>query len=399
MKLIAQVKLQPTEQQADALYHTMLVYNEAANYISDQAWMRKTFRKYDIHHATYYAVRERFGLAAQLTIRVIANVGDAYKLDTKTKRMFRKRGSITYDNRVLTWHLDKSEISIWTLDGRQRMPFVCGDRQRKMLESLQGEADLVYRDGSYFLHQPCNILEDDAFDPDEWLGVDLGVVNIATTSDGEIYTSNQVNNVRFRHRRLRTKLQRKGTKAAKRRLRKLSGKEQRFATWVNHNISKRIVETAKRTEQGIALEELGDIRERVRLRRSQRATLHSWSFFQLRLFIEYKAQLNGVPVVAVDPRNTSRTCPACGCVDKQNRPSQATFSCTSCGHSGLADYIASVNISRRAKVNWPYISTTLDQAAYPSGDITQRGDSTRAPLASDLGPSHDLLAGGPGHSL
>jgi IS605 OrfB family transposase len=129
------------------------------------------------------------------------------------------------------------------------------------------------------------------------------------------------------------------------------------------NISKRFVETAKRTEQGVALEELGGILERVQLRCSQRATLHSWSFHQLRLFIEYKAQLQGVPVVAVDPRNTSRTCPACGCIDKQNRPSQQTFSCTSCGHSELADYIASVNIRRRAKVNWPYISTTLDTAA------------------------------------
>lgn len=363
MKLIAQVKLQPTEQQADALRRTMLTYNEAANYISDQAWMRKTFRKYDIHHATYYAVRERFGLAAQLTIRVIANVADAYKLDQKSKRTFRKMGSITYDSRVLAWYLDKSEVSIWTLDGRQKIPFVCGERQHKMLDSLQGEADLVYRDGNYYLHQPCNILEDDTFDPDEWLGVDLGIVNIATTSDGEIYTSNHVNNVRSRHRRLRTKLQKKGTKAAKRRLRKLSGKEQRFATWVNHNISKRIVETAKRTEQGIALEELGGIRERVRLRRSQRATLHSWSFYQLRTFIEYKAQLNGVPVVAVDPRNTSRTCPACGCIDKKNRPSQDTFSCVSCDFSGLADHIAAINIGRRAVVSLPNVSTTPGLAA------------------------------------
>ena len=101
MKLIAQVKLQPTEQQADALRRTMLAYNEAANYISEQAWMRKMFRKFDLHHATYYAVREQFGLAAQLTIRVIANVADAYKLDHKTKRTFRKMGSITYDSRVL----------------------------------------------------------------------------------------------------------------------------------------------------------------------------------------------------------------------------------------------------------------------------------------------------------
>ncbi len=174
MKLIAQVKLQPTEQQAEALHQTMLAYNAAANWISDQAWMRKTFRAYDLHHAIYYSVREQFGLSAQLTIRVIKDVADAYKLDTKRKRTFRKLGSVTYDSRVLRWLLFDSAVSIWTMDGRQIMPFVCGERQREMLYTLQGEADLVYRDGSYFIHQPCNILEDDSFDPKEWLGVDMG---------------------------------------------------------------------------------------------------------------------------------------------------------------------------------------------------------------------------------
>lgn len=222
---------------------------------------------------------------------------------------------------------------------------------------------MVYRAGSYYLHQPCRILEDEIFEPDEWLGVDLGIVNIATTNDGTIYSSNHVNNVRFRHRRLRAKLQKKGTKAARRRLRQLSGQEQRFARWVNHNISKGIVDTAKRTERGVALEELTGIRERVRFRRSQRATLHSWSFYQLRTFIEYKAQRQGVPVVAVDPRNTSRACPICGCIDKQNRPSQDTFHCVSCDFSGLADHIAAVNISRRAVVSQPYVSTMPALAA------------------------------------
>ena len=182
MKLIAQVKLQPTPEQAEALRQTMLAYNAAANYISDQAWMRKSFRAYDLHHATYYPVREQFGLSAQLTIRVIADVANAYKLDTRTKRTFRKMGSVTYDNRVLRWELDKDQVYIWTMSGRARIPFVCGERQRQMLQTLQGEADLVHRNGEYYLHQSCNILENDSFEPDEWLGIDLGIANIAVDS-------------------------------------------------------------------------------------------------------------------------------------------------------------------------------------------------------------------------
>lgn len=355
MKLIAQVKLQPSEDQAEALRQTMLAWNEAANYISDQAWMRKSFRAYDLHHATYYTIREKFGLAAQAAIRVIAVVADAYKLDKRTKRTFRKMGAMTYDNRILTWALDKSEVSLWTLSGRQRIVFVCGEKQRKLLESLQGECDLIYRNGEWYLHQTCNIVEDDSFDPDEWLGVDLGVVNIATDSTGEVHQGKTVKNVRYRHRRLRAKLQRKGTHAARRRLRKLSGRERRFGAWVNHNISKRIVAKAERTGQGIALEDLKGIRDRVRLRRPQRATLHSWSFFQLRTFIEYKAQLMGVPVVTVDPRNTSRTCPCCGHIDKANRKTQDSFLCVECGYSGHADTIAAINIGRRGLVSGPYI--------------------------------------------
>ena len=356
MKLIAQVKLQPTAEQAEALHQTMLAYNDAANYISEQAWMRKTFRAYDLHHATYYSVRQQFGLSAQLAIRVIKDVADAYKLDTRTKRAFRRMGSVTYDSRVLRWFLAKSEVTIWTMAGRQRIPFVCGDRQRKMLETLQGEADLVHRDGEWYLHQPCNIVEDDDFDPDEWLGVDLGIVNIATTSDGATFTGADVLGVRKRRRRQRKRLQAKTTSSSRRVLRRLSGKEARFARDVNHRISKAIVEEAKRTGRGIALEDLTGIRSRVRLRRSQRDNLHSWSFFQLQQYISYKAQLHGVPVVSVDPRHTSQTCSHCGHVAKANRPSQDVFLCVACGHAAQADHNAAINIGRRAAVRPPNVS-------------------------------------------
>src|SRR5262249_12693887 len=126
-------------------------------------------------------------------------------------------------------------------------------------------------------------------------------------------------------------------------------------TQVNHTISKQMVAEAQRTKRAIALEELHGIRNRVRVRRPQRATLHSWSFYQLRSFVEYKAKLAGVRVIFVGPRNTARTCPCCGHCAKENRPSQSEFVCQRCGLAGLADLIAALNIRVRgwAAVNQP----------------------------------------------
>lgn len=369
MKLMAQVKLQPTKDQENALHRTLLAWNEAANYVSDQAWMRKSFRAYDLHHATYYAVREKFGLAAQFAIRVIAVVADSYKIDKKSKHAFRKLGSATYDNRILTWALGKSEVSIWTTDGRQRVSFACGERQRKMLDSLQGECDLVYRNGNYYLHQICNITEDDSFDPDGWLGVDMGIKNIATDSDGVIFSGDTVLGVRKRRRRQRRRLQTKGTRSARRFLRSISGRETRFVTHENHRISKQIVEKAKGTGRGIAIENLTGIRDRVRLHRSQRNDLHSWGFHQLRSFLSYKASLAGVPLVAVDPRYTSQTCSVCGHREKANRKSQSSFVCKSCGIALHADYNAAVNISRVA-ISPPHVLTSSPENT--TGNVTDK---------------------------
>ena len=143
-------------------------------------------------------------------------------------------------------------------------------------------------------------------------------------------------------------LQRVGTKAAKRRLRKLSGRQRRFQRHNNHVIAKALVQTAQRTGRGIALEELRHIRTRVTARRGQRARLHNWSFGQLRAFVAYKAALAGVPVLYVDPKHTSVGCSCCGVIDKRNRPDQATFSCIECGHAAPADFNAALNIRLRA---------------------------------------------------
>ena len=157
---------------------------------------------------------------------------------------------------------------------------------------------------------------------------------------------------------LRQHLQKRGTKSAKRHLKKLSGREARFRKNTNHVISKRIVHKAKQNKQAIALEELRHIRQRTErtVRRSQRARHSSWSFAQLRFFLSYKATLAGVPLHTVDPRNTSRTCSECGHCAKENRKSQASFVCQACGYAANADINAAINISR-AVVMQPIVSS------------------------------------------
>jgi putative transposase len=356
MKLTVQLKLRPTPEQADALKRTLEAANAACDYISQAAWSTQTFRQFAIHKLTYQAARETFYLAAQLTVRCIAKVADAYKLDRKSLRSFVSHGAVAYDDRILSFALPDSLVSIWTLDGRQTIPFVCGKHQSRLLEHQRGESDLAFVGGNWYLFATCDVETPELIDADSALGIDLGVTNIATDSDGEVHSGTVIKNVRYRHRRLRNKLQKLGTLGSRRRLRKLAGQERRFAKYVNHCLSKRIVAKAECTKRAIALEDLTHIRTRMKARRSQRATLHSWAFAQLRSFITYKAQLRGVPVHFVNPRNTSRTCPACGQCAKENRKTQASFVCTSCGFAGPADVIAAGNISRRAAVNRPHCS-------------------------------------------
>jgi putative transposase len=346
LKLTAKVKLPPDA--AESLLRTLQAANECANWISQQAWKAQLFGRYPLQKLVYAEARRRSGLTAQVVIRAIAKVADAYRLDQHTQRTFRPHGSIAYDARILRWRRAERSVSIWTVEGRRHIPFVCGEPQYALLESQCGESDLIYQRGSFYLAAACEVQEAEPRPVVGYLGVDLGVANIASDSDGLRYSGSAVKGVRHRHRRLRARLQKKQTRAAKRRLKKLAGREQRFARWVNHNVSKQIVASAKGTGRGIALEELRGIRDRVTVRREQRAVLHSWAFSQLRLCVAYKARRAGVPVVYVDPRNTSRECSRCGHVAKENRSSQAKFRCVSCGHEAHADTNAARVIAGRA---------------------------------------------------
>ncbi|MFD8533256.1 RNA-guided endonuclease InsQ/TnpB family protein [Streptosporangium canum] len=374
VKLVVQVRLLPTPEQAAALEATLCAVNEAATWVSALAHQRRVFRNYDLRRHAYGQIKDNYGLAAQAAQHVIKKVTDAYATlhanlrngqagragSARRERalakpiVFRPGAAQPFDDRCLSWRMEARTVSIWTTRGRMKsVAFTASADQLTTLAAYRkGESDLLYRDGRWFLIATCDIPDRPVTFPDGFLGVDLGIANLATTSGGVRHSGKGLNAVRHRHRELRRRLQAKQTKSAKRLLRKRRRKEARFAADTNHTIAKRIVTEATRTGQGIALEDLQGIRDRVRLRKPQRVTLHSWSFHQLGRFIAYKAARAGVALVYVDPAYTSQGCSACGHVDKKNRPDQETFRCTSCGFAEHADVNAARNIAARGVTSW-----------------------------------------------
>jgi putative transposase len=363
-----QVRLFPTPAQQAALADTLALCNQAANLVSRTAWETTTFRNYDLRKHTYGLLKD-MGLSAQPAQHVIKKVADAYttvraqvKANLRkplTKPIaFRADAAQPFDDRCLSWQIPDRTVSIWTSHGRTKgIRFGCSDEQARLLACYRkGESDLLHRDGMWLLIATCDAPDTDVIEPDAFLGVDLGIANIATTSDGVKHAGKGLNAVRHRNRELRRRLQAKQTKSAKRLLKRRRRKEARFARDVDHVISKSIVTEAERTGRGIALEELSGIRDRVRLRKPQRVTLHSWSFHRLGSFIAYKAARAGLPVVHVDPRHTSQGCSACGHIDRQNRPDQETFRCTSCGFAEHADVNAARNIAARGAAGWAAVN-------------------------------------------
>ncbi|RCG23984.1 transposase [Sphaerisporangium album] len=363
MLVTEMLKLAPSAEQREALLATMRACNAAANRAAEVAFAHRTANKMALQKLVYADLRAGFGLSAQMAIRSIAKACEAYKRDKDIKPVFRELGAVAYDPRILTWK-GRDAVSVLTLTGRTLIPVAYQGRWlRTTGATARGQADLVHRDGMFFLAVVIDVPQPPrGGEPDAWLGVDLGIANLATDSTGGEHTGKAVRAVRYRNRLLRARLQAKGTKSAKRLLKARRRKESRFARDVNHVISKQLVGKAKDTRSGIALEDLQGIRDRVTVSKARRADLHSWSFHQLRTFVTYKAAIAGVPVRLVDPRNTSRTCPGCGHIDKRNRPTRDDFRCIRCGFAGPADHIAAINIARRA-ADGGAVSHAADDAA------------------------------------
>ena len=356
VKLVATVKLLVSPDEKDRLLATMRKVNEACSWLAEQAFAAQSADKIGLQRAHYRELRDLFGLSSQHAVRAISKVCEVYRRDKSKLPKFKPLGAIAYDSRIYTFKNGLDRVSLLAIDGRIVVPCAIGDYHRARLEGARGQADLVYRNGRMFLFVTVEVPDGSPVTPTGWIGVDLGIRNLAVDSDGEAHSGEATLAARSRIAKLRAGLQSAGTKSAKRHLCKLRRRERHFHAHTNHVLSKKIVRKAKDTGRGIAIEDLNGIRDRVTVRKAQRSTLHSWSFFQLRSFLAYKAALSGVTLVAVDPRNTSRTCPECGSIDKASRRSQAEFVCTGCGFADNADHVGARNIASRAEVIRPIVA-------------------------------------------
>jgi putative transposase len=352
---------------------TQAAFNQAASYCATVAWDQGVTNKNKLHHLVYAQSRITYGLGSQLAccardkaaeaVRAVRTAPQRRDPDTeqiipKTCPTFRDDSSIRYD--VRTYRLMRlDQVSLYTMTGRVIGQLELGDFQRRTLYDRSwkiGGAELIRRGPIWYLHITQTKVDPAPDEPTGYLGVDLGLVNLATDSDGETYTGEHLERVRRRYAGRRRALQPLKTKSSKRHLKRLAGKQRRFQKDTNHHISKRLVATAKRAGRGIALEDLTGIQARVKVRGAgQRARHSNWAFNQLRQFVSYKAQRAGVRVVAVDPRYTSQRCSACGHTERANRRSQAHFCCIVCQFASPADYNAAINIEWAA-VNQPMVS-------------------------------------------
>ncbi len=355
MKQVIVIKLEPSEAQRHSLLKTVEAFNRGCQYVADAAYEKRLANKIALQPLVYGTLRCEYGLSSQMAIRAIAKAVEAYKRDKRIHVKIDLHGAMVYDPRIMSFK-GLTHVSLICLrpdgagtSGRELIPMRFGAYQAARIDRAKGQADLVLKNGVFYLYLTIDLPTPPPIDPTGGvLGIDLGITEIASDSEGNQYSGSIVKAVRQRVRQHRRQLQKKRTRSAYKRLQKTRRRQSRFVRDTNHVISKELVGRAVSLQKALALEDLSGIRERASVfSRQMRWLLGNWAFDQLKMFLAYKAEAAGIPVVFVDPRNTSRTCHECGHCAKENRKSQAKFLCLKCGLCANADKNAAKNIEAR----------------------------------------------------
>ena len=391
MRRTVRLKLDPTAEQAIAIKNTLQSFTRAFNYVCQYGWQDGEKNGVRLHHCTYYDVK---GLCADLVSDLIIqarvkatealkSVAARQKAGRKAKQPQSELCPARYNIHTFKLSWDKQEVNLATSPAnRIVIPFAIPKHAEKYIGYPTATADLIYRKGSFYLHVGLTLPDVEFIPNGQVIGVDLGLNHPAVTSNRQFLGSNHWKEIDRRYFRLKRALQSKGTKSAKRHLKKLANKQQRFHRDCDHVLAKRIVQSAT-PGTTIVIENLTEIRSRARAKKGEgQRRLHSWSFAQMRSFLSYKAEEAGMQVVAIDPRHTSQTCSRCGFQHRSNRKSQSLFLCRSCSYRLNADLNASYNI--RAK-HLASLGISLASGPLSTGLSSQ---------LSELGTSRLALAGG-----
>ncbi len=356
MDRTVRIRLKTTPAQACALSETARQFTDAFNHVCSYGWRAGDKNGVTLHHATYRASKDAApALVSDLHIQARVKATEAIK-SALTRQKQGRRVSCPqsracpprYNLHTYRLDWDAGIVNIATVTGRERIPFCVPAYAASFIGHPTATADLIHKRGHWYLHVVVHVPAPDITPTDAVVGVDLGVTRAAVSSDNRFHGARRWRELEARDFRLRRALQKKGTKSAKRHLKKLSGTTARRRRDHDHVVSRRIVDGVP-TGATIAVENLTNIRSRVKARRangSQRR-LHSWSFANLRACIAYKAEGRGIRVEGVDPRHTSQTCHRCSFQSRYNRRSQAEFWCRSCGYRTNADRNGALNIATK----------------------------------------------------
>lgn len=352
------VRVDASPDQSRVLSDTCAAYLDCCNMVSETAWEHKTLSQKTLHQLVYRKLRDEYHVGAQMACssmnRVIGNYRTIKEMHgspwATSQPEYRSSG---YD---LVWNNDYSilkdgRLSINTLNGRIKIPVDWAHVPEEYRHGKFGTARLLNRNGKWLLLIPSTVELPDPAQPQQVVGVDMGVRFLATTYDSDgrtvFYDGREVKRKREHYKKLRASLQKKGTRSARRRLRKIGRRENRWMRDVNHQVSKALVSRQSKPTL-FALENLSGVRRATeKVRKGDRYVHVSWAFYQLRQMIEYKANKAGHSVVVVDPRYTSQTCPTCGLVRKANRRKKThEYYCSNCGYRSNDDRVAAMNIQR-----------------------------------------------------
>jgi len=371
MQRTIRIQLQPEEQTIKVLTQTIEQYTWSFNAVCQLGWDSSITNGVALHKETYYDHRTITGLPSQLVCAARVKATEALKSALKLLKQKKtvscpksKHCPIRYDGRSYTVWFAKREVTILAIGGRIKLKFELAEYYRQYLSWKNTSADLIRdRQKRWWLHI---VMETDSptINPtNETVGVDLGIVSPATDCRGTFYGDKHWKQVEDKIFELRRRLQSKGTKSAKRHLKKLSGRQKRFRCDCDHVLSTALVQSVGKGAT-IVFEDLTNIRGRAKVKKSQRRRLHGWSFAQFQAFVAYKAEARGIEIGFVDPRFTSQKCSSCGHIERGNRPTQKDFKCKKCGFEAMADHNAAINICEdflklRGSVNNPFVSTEI----------------------------------------
>jgi IS605 OrfB family transposase len=264
------------------------------------------------------------------------------KEETVPVIQFHKNRSVHFDKR--TYSLKGNSLSLYTLQGRIRVEMQMGPfQQAYFLKGIPREAELIFKKGQWYFNLVLDLPDEPICQNSGIMGVDLGENVLAATSSGKLFGGGKVRHERHKFLSKRRCLQSNGSASAKQLLKKISGKEARRIKHTNHIVSKQIIQEAIATQVGtVVMEDLTNIRKRIRAGKKMRSRLHKWAFHQLQMLIQYKAESHGLKVLYVNPAYSSQTCSLCDQLGERNRH---LFKCT-CGNQQHSDLNASRNLCR-----------------------------------------------------